>query len=312
MERERWEDLAADQGGAIARRQLLAHGVTGSAIDRALRSGRLLATLSGVYVVRGAPETSIQRRWIALLAAGPDGVLAFESAARVHGLATVSADGPTIVIVHHSGFRRLTDVTAHQINDVRPDHVGRVDGMPVTTVPRTIVDLAAVWRLGRMALVIDSAVADRQTSIAAIGDCLRSVARRGKPGVRILTTLLDERGPGTVPAQSMLEGTFFGLVRRAGLPAPVRQYPLPRSDGAVGLVDAAWPDWRLIVEVDGRRWHQRLADMRRDRERDVMAAAQGWLVVRFLHEHIVGAPDETIRELQAVIDARIALLGGAA
>lgn len=312
MERERWEDLAARQSGAIARRQLLDHGVSGSAIDRALRAGRLLATASGVYVVRGSPDTPDQRRWVALSATRPDGVLGFESAARVRGLATASAAGPTVVIVPHSGFRRLAGVTAHQINDVRPDHVAPVGSMPVTTVPRTIVDLAAIWRLGRMALVLDSAVAARQTSVAAVGDCLRSVARRGKPGVRVLTTLLDERGPGTVPAASVLEGAFFSLIARAELPAPRRQYPLPRVDGAVGLVDAAWPEWRLIVEVDGRRWHQRLADMRRDRERDVMAAAQGWLVVRFLHEHVVGAPDETIRELRAVIEARIALLGGAA
>ncbi len=312
MEASRWEDLAATQAGVISRPQLLGHGLSGSAVDRMLRSGRLSAALAGVYVVCGAPQSRDQRRWIALLAAGPAGVLGFESAARAHQLATVEHDGPTVVIVRHSGFRRLHGVTAHQINDVRPHHVETVRRMPVTTVPRTIVDLAAIWRLGRMALVIDDAVAAHRTSIEAIGGCLHSVARRGKPGVKLLTILLDERGPGAVPPASVLEAAFFRLVEGAGMQPPVRQHPLPRTDGATGLVDAAWPQWKLIVEIDGRRWHQRLADMRRDRDRDVQAAAAGWLVVRFLHEHVVGAPEETLRELRDVIRARADLLGGAA
>lgn len=307
-----WEDLAARQGGAISRRQMLDHGVSGSAIDRMLRSGRLQGRHTGVYVVSGSPPSGDQRRWLALLATGPDGVLAFESAAWVHRLSTAASQGPTTVIVPHSGYRRLGDVTAHQISDVHDDHLTSIRGFPVTTVPRTVVDLAAVWRMARMALVIDDAVASKQASIAEIGGCLQSVARRGKPGVRVLTTLLDERGPGAAPAQSVLETAFFALVSRSRLPDPVRQHPLPRADGATGLVDAAWPQLRLIVEIDGRRWHQRLADMRRDRDRDVAAAGAGWLVVRFLHEHVIGAPDETLRELHDVVSARARLIDGAA
>ena len=307
-----WRAAAADQAGAITRRQLLAHGMSRSAIDRRLRVGALRPELPGVYAVAGSPDTVARRRWVGLLAAGPTAVLSFDSAARIHPLSGVAATGPVVVTVPHSGSQSLPGVVVHQISDLAPEHVIHVDGLPVTTVARTIVDLAATWRRGRLGLALEDAISARQTTEAEVGACLRSVARRGKPGVHKLASLLDERGPGKVPPASVLERDFFRMVATSPLPDPQRQHPLPRVDGVRGLVDAAWPEVKLIVEVDGRRWHQRIKDLKRDRDRDLQAAAQGWLVVRLLHEHIVGAPEETLRELIAVYEVRRAQLGGAA
>lgn len=291
---------------------MLAVGGSSSTISRRVLDGRLQVELPGVYVVAGAPATSAQRRWVALLATSDKAVLSFESAARIHHVSTVSVDGPTVLTVPHSGWVRLPGIVVHQINDLAPNHVVEVEGMPVTSLPRTLVDLAATWRRGRLRMAVEDAVAGKRTTDAEIGAVLRSVARRGKPGVRNLTEVLDDRGPGTAPPASQLERDFFALVRASRLPDPHRQYPLPRRDGVRNLSDAAWPEVKLIVEVDGRRWHQRLADMRRDRDRDMQAAAAGWQVVRLLHEHVVGAPDETIRELLDVYAVRAAQLHGAA
>ncbi len=308
----KWTEVAERQAGALSRRQLLDLHLSPSAVDRRLRSGRLSLALPGVYTVPGSPDTIERRRWLALLGVGPGAVLSFESAARIHGLAAVPADGPTVLTVPHSGWQRLPGVAVHQIDDLSHADVVVRSGMPVTSVRRTIVDLSAVWRLGRVASALDSAVAARRTTYAEVGECLRSVARRGKPGVRLLTALLDERGPGAIPPASVLERDFFALIDRSALPRPVRQHPLPRLDGAVGLVDAAWPAVRLIVEVDSRRWHQRIADMKRDRDRDLHAAAAGWQVLRLLHEHIVDAPAETVAQLLAAYESRLELFDGAA
>ncbi len=307
-----WRETASTQAGAISRQQLLDHGVSRSAIDRRLRTGALARTLPGVYVVAGSPDTVARRRWVALLAVGAQVVLSFDTAARIHRLNAVAATGPVVVTVPHSGSQALAGVVVHQISDLTADDVMDVDGFPVTSVPRTIVDLAATWRQGRLRLALDDAVAAKRTTDAEVGTCLRSVARRGKPGVQLLARLLDERGPGEAPPASVLERDFFVLVARSPLPDPKRQYPLPRTDGVPGLVDAAWPGVKLIVEVDGRRWHQRLADIKRDRDRDLHAAAQGWQVVRLLHEHIVRAPEETLRQLLEVYEVRRNQLGGAA
>lgn len=305
-----WLSLAAEQAGALSRAQMLVLGATESTITRRIRDGRLRVALAGVYVVTGAPETEEQRRWVAVLAVGSGAVLSFESAARVHGLSTVSATGPTVVTVPHSGWQRLPGVVVHQINDVAEVDIVDIGGFRCTSVRRTIVDLAAIWRRGRMRIVVEDAITAKATTDAEIGECLRSVARRGKPGVRLLAEVLDERGPGDPPPASVLERSFADLVRGSSLPDPIRQHPLPRDDGVRGLVDAAWPAVKLIVEVDGRRWHQRIADMKRDRDRDLHAAAAGWQVVRLLHEHIVNAPDQMLRQLVAAYDARAALLGG--
>ena len=307
-----WWELASRQGGAVARSQLLDLGASASAIDRRIRSGRLLVALPGVYLAPGSPDTTAQRRWIALLAVGPRAVLSFETAARIQRLSTVARAGPIVVTVPHSGWQELEGVLIHQISDLVDEDVVRIDGMPVTALRRTIVDLAAIWRRGRLRIVVEDAVAAKRVTDGEIGSCLQSVARRGKPGVRNLAAVLDARGPGTAPPESQLERDFFALVRRSPLSEPVRQYPLPRDDGVRNLADAAWPEVKLIVEVDGRRWHQRLDDMKRDRDRDLKAAAAGWQVVRLLYEHVVGAPAETIRELLEIHAARAAQIGGAA
>lgn len=308
----RWLAIAADQAGAVARAQMLGVGGSESTITRRVADGRLLPELPGVYVVAGAPATVAQRRWVALLGVGPAAVLSFETAGRIHRVTGVSDRGPTIVTVPHSGWQRLPGVVVHQISDLTDEHVVRIDGFPVTSLERTIVDLAAVWRRGRLRIAVEDAVASKRTTDARIGDCLRSVARRGKPGVRNLAAVLDDRGPGKATPTSQLERDFLVLVRRSPMEEPLSQYPMPRDDGVRNLADFAWPEIKLIVEVDGRRWHQRLADMKKDRDRDLKAAAAGWLVVRLLHEHVVGAPAETIRELLEVHAVRQAQLGGAA
>jgi hypothetical protein len=308
----RWLQLAASQAGAVSRAQMLGVGGTSSTITRRVADGRLTVRLPGVFAVTGTPDSVDQRRWVALLAAGPDAVLSFETAARIHRLSTVAGRGPTVLTVPHSGWQRLPGITVHQLNDLAGDHVVHIEGMPVTSLVRTIVDLAATWRRGRLRIAVEDAVAARWTTDAEIGDCLRSVARRGKPGVRNLAAVLDDRGPGKATPTSQLERDFLVLVRRSPLSEPVSQYPLPRDDGVRNLADAAWPHVKLIVEVDGRRWHQRLADMKKDRDRDLKAAAAGWQVVRLLHEHVVGAPEETIRELLEIHAVRASQLGGAA
>jgi Protein of unknown function (DUF559) len=90
----------------------------------------------------------------------------------------------------------------------------------------------------------------------------------------------------------------------AGLPPPVQQMPVPGHRPSHGLVDAAYPHARLILEADGRRWHTRVQDLRRDHERDSQAARAGWQTLRFVYEQIVHAPDEVAAVVADVIAVR--------
>ena len=118
--------------------------------------------------------------------------------------------------------------------------------------------------------------------------------------------LLDERGPGFVCPESQLERALFGVLERPGRPKPVRQLALPWRSPAPGRVDVAYPWATLLVEGDSRKWHTRLDDFERDRERDNEAQAAGWAVLRFTYHHITRDPDDLWRLVDTTLRSRAA------
>ncbi|HEY8525525.1 MAG TPA: DUF559 domain-containing protein [Acidimicrobiales bacterium] len=174
----------------------------------------------------------------------------------------------------------------------------------MTTVARSVVDVAGTVGARHLGRLVDEVVVGRLGTAEQVGRCLQDVARQGKPGMRALARVLDDRRDGYVPPHSELERRLFEVLATAGLPAPRRQVPLPR--GAVtGLVDAAYPDARLILEADGRRWHTRVCDISRDHLRDAEAARFGWQTLRLLHEQIVGDSEGMAATVRDVREARL-------
>jgi very-short-patch-repair endonuclease len=153
-----------------------------------------------------------------------------------------------------------------------------------------VVELGATQPIGVVGRVADDLISARRTTLAAIAAVLNDVARPGKPGLVRVARVLEERGPGYVPPQSELERALFAALAAGGLPEPLRQVPLPGRGGTRGLVDAAYPEARVLLEADGRRWHTRVDDLRRDRERDAQAVRAGWVPLRFVYEQVVHDP----------------------
>jgi len=297
--------LAAAQRGAFARRQLLDRCADDKAIRRRLRDGRWFREAPGVYVLAGLPPDPERRLWVAWLAVGPDAVVSHECAAERHDLGPVLV-GRLVFTTHHGDHHRIAGVTVHQLRDLLPHHVSLLDGLPTTTVPRTIVDLAAISGIERLRRVVEGAVHDRRTTDEAIGLVLADVARRGKWGMRKLATVLASRAPGEPLPDSVLESMLLAAVLGAGNPRPMSQFAHPGRHPTTGCVDFAYPDAKLILEADGRRWHQRIADIKRDRERDIEAARAGWLTMRFLWEHLDGDPADAGRAVTETRFHRIA------
>lgn len=252
----------------------------------------------GVYGLGGIADSWRRRLWISYLATGLHAVVSHESAGQLHGFTAIPRDRLTL-IVPHGGHHRVLATRVHQISDVLRSHRTELDGLPVTTPARTFVDLSAVLQRSRLAICLDDAHTARKVTYLEVGAALRNVARRGKPGVRKLATMLDERGPGHVPAASYLERRLLTILEQGGEPQPRMQFPFPGRQVVKGCVDAAYPDARLILEADGRRWHSRIQDIARDRLRDNEAARAGWLTLRFLYEEIQNDPQDvvaTVRE----------------
>lgn len=286
--------LASTQRGAFSRAQVLALGGDDPLIRRRLDAGAWVRARAGVFVLAGLPPDPGRELWIAWLAVGAEAVVSHEAAAERQRLHPVPS-GRLVFTTRHGDHHRLPGVTVHQLRDVLPHHVHVVGGLPCTTIARTVVDLAAVSKLPRLRLVVENAVDDRLVTDEAVGLVLADVARRGKWGMARLATVLGERAPGEPVAASRLERMLLAAVLGAGNPPPVAQFPHPGRSPVHGCVDYAYPRERLILEADGRRWHQRIADLKRDRARDNEAARAGWQTMRFVWEELRSDPADVGR-----------------
>jgi hypothetical protein len=295
--------LSYRQCGVFATWQLDRAGVPHAARQRRVGSGAWTLPRAGVYALAGVAPSFEQRLWAAWLAVGPHSVVSHETAAERHVMPNV-VRGRLVFTVPHSGWHRIPGVFVHQLSDVLADHVTDVGGLPVTTPARTVVDLAAVVHPARLARIVEDGKHAGIVSYESIGQCLTTVARRGKPGVRSLTRVLDRFGPGVAVTMSTLERKTLELVKDHGLPMPLAQYPFPGRQFTNGCVDFAYPSAKLVLETDGRRWHSRIHELTRDRERDLEAARYGWQTLRFLYEHVIADPGGTAETIRTVLAQR--------
>lgn len=275
--------MAMRRCGAFTREEIRSLGGTIDLERRRIRSGTWLSGPGNVLLLAAFPSSLDQRRWVGLLLGGHDAHLSFEAAAELFGLeGTLRGDvvvtTPRMLHLEHRGYR------FHQLDDVAPHHLTEVRGFRVTTVARTIVDLAAAISWIRLRRVIEDAIAKRITSYGEIATVLAEVRRRGKPGVRKLVATLDGLA-GEPPPESEGERLLHDAARRAGVRL-VRQHPLPGRAHLRGVVDGAVLESKLILESDSRSWHARNQAMANDRARDREAAREGWQTLRFLYEDL--------------------------
>ena len=230
------------------------------------------------------------------LACGPDAVLSHRSAAMLWGLLEGDRAAVDMIVPHRRRGRR--GIRVHE-SPIAPDERTIRDGIPVTTVARTLLDLAALLEPHQLNRALERAEALRLSDRTPLGAVVQRHRRR--PGVAAVKAALSE---GIRPAltKSELERRFLTFLERAGL-------PLPRTNVWLELagdwleVDCVWPERRLIVELDSRAHHQTTAAFERDRRRDRRAQASGWRTVR-VTDHAMRTEASRLRtELTALIAA---------
>jgi very-short-patch-repair endonuclease len=173
------------------------------------------------------------------------------------------------------------------------EHRRAVVGIPVTSPARTLFDLAALDRPERVEVALDDALVRRLCTLRQVNMALFALAGRGRSGVGTMRRLLADRGEGEVVPASKLEARFRRLVREHRLPMPTFEADLG-DEAWIGRVDAVWRDALLVVELDGRRWHDGRLALERDRARDNRLMAQGWRVLRFTWDDLARRPLEAV------------------
>ncbi len=290
--------LAAAQGGAIRRDQARACGFSQGQIDRRVRDGRWRSLgRFGYQVIELSAPMSRVRAAVATL---PNAVVSHDSAAELHDVPKLRR-GVACVLVHSRTTHDFPGVTVRRCHDLIDDHIVDVQGLPVTTIARTIVDLAPQLTRRHLAAVLEAVVADQRINIAEVTKVVDRIGRRGKPGIRKIRSVLEDRGPGP-PNGSPLERRGADVLRNGGLPEPRFEYPIPWEPDR--RFDVAFPDQCLALEWDSRRWHQLADAFARDRERDRRAMLHGWRVVRFTWVDVTQHPHDVVETVRLLLKAK--------
>ncbi len=147
---------------------------------------------------------------------------------------------------------RASSGSLYRPRSFEPAEIGQVDGLRVTSVTRTLLDLGQVFGPCTIERALESALRKRHVSVDVLVEAVAAVPRlRGSGALR---SVLASRPPGAPPTDSDAETLFLQLARRAGLPEPLRQFSVPTSEGAF-RIDFAWPVRRVAVEIDGAATH---------------------------------------------------------
>ncbi len=264
--------VSGRQFGLITTAQLALAGLTSGAIAQRVRSGRLHPLYRGVYAV-GHNRLSQEAKYMAaVLAAGEGAALGHEAGA--HHWAIWRRKPSQIDVITPGQRRPRAGIRIHRCRALDPRDVTRYRGIPITTVARTLVDLAATLTAAQLANVIHEAAFRNRFDETATRAAMR---RAGGRDLRNLHAALQAHASGSAGTRSDLEDRFL---------ASVSAETAPRVNTRVeGMeVDFYWPDQNLVVEIDGPG-HERPRTRAEDASRDRVLEAAGLKVVRLPSRH---------------------------
>ena len=280
----------------VTHRQLAAIGIRGSAVTRRVATGRLERIYRGVFTVGHAQRTR-EARWIAaVMACGPGAAVSHLDAAALWKIYDVR--GATIhVTTTTRSPRRLPGIRAHRARRLDAADVTVKDGIPVTAVARTVVDLTDVLGGDRLLRAIREAEYLGLLDLDALDAAVQRA--HGRRRLSVLTSALAHHRAGQIVREE-LEHRFLELVHAAGLPEPQTNVKV-QTRRRKYEVDCLWRKEAVAVELDGRAAHARVAAFEADRARDAALSAVGLRPLRFTWHRVTGEGPEVIAELEATL-----------
>lgn len=189
----------------------------------------------------------------------------------------------------------------HRWRPFPPHHLTVIEGIATTRVARTLVDLAGVVHPGRAERAVDNCLSAKMVTFHALRGTFYELASRGRAGTACMREILERRGPQYIAPASEFEREFFAILDAAGLPSPVRQLDVGDDDDWIGRVDLAYPQFKIIVEVDSDRHHTSKLDREADAARDRRLRAAGWVVVRVTEDDLRHGAPKALAELRRLL-----------
>lgn len=290
---------AEHQYGLFTADQARSIGVTPRQLRAEVEAARLVRRSRRVLMVAGAPSSFEQTLMAACLHQEYTSA-SHTASGRLHRFRYVRRPIVEVTTQYPCGSRNPFG-RVHRSVDLRSEDLVWVGPIPATSVARTAADLVCTLPRRLAERQIDDLLLTDRMTLAELWAVHTRFARQGRPGTVALREILEARDDAFVPPHSDLEQDFLELARVNGLPEPDRQVPLPGWSDHPTRVDFAYPWARLVVEVDGRRFHGDRQQFEVDRQRDNAAQLAGWVVLRFTWRLLQDDPDYVIRTVRQAL-----------
>jgi hypothetical protein len=287
--------LAAAQHGVVTAAQLLATGLTRNRIADLDLYGHLHRLHQGVYAVGHKRLTRDGWLTAALLAVGEGSFLSHITAAALHGLRTLNLRQIHVTAIGPAP-RMRSGLVVHRTRH-RPGHgeLTTVNGLTVSTVPRLLVDLAATETEETLTKLITIAVRKRAFSQDSLERALGVHAKR--PGINRLKAAYAAYRP-RPDRKSDLEIAFDELLEQH----PEIPEPLRNVEHDIWELDYYWPEYNVVLELDGRPYHVAVQDIERDRVKDAKLLAQGLRPLRITDQRFEHDANGALNDLKALLE----------
>jgi very-short-patch-repair endonuclease len=253
----------------------------------------------GVYRVEGAPTGWRQSLEALARWAGRGAALSHRTAAALHGLRGF-AEGPLEVSLIRSA-RPPSGVTVHRVDGFVPSDLTAVDDLQVTSVTRTLADLAARTATPELRDAMDQALREKSTTLAMLARALKR--SKWRPGVGDLRHLVNEFEGAGGPTESELEAKVLSLLDSSGLPRPRIQRPVHFGD-KVRRLDFCFDAEKVVIEADGYAYHSSIERFEDDRQRNNSLMLRGFRVLHWTWTALEDRPEELLNELLALLASR--------
>ncbi len=285
--------FAANQHGAFNLSQIRQAGFDRSATYRLTGNRRWLQLDHQVYALASAPSTWEQQMWAALLSR-PQAVVGGRSAASLHKLRGFGKWKPEIV-VPGSGNARSGIATVIRAEHFHELETVDIEGFETTTVAETLVTLAGRVGPPFLTSVAEDSLLSHKLDMDSLVTLIQREDGRRRRGINVLRRFVEERSESAPSIDaSYLEGLLEHVLAEGDLPEWIREHPFTLR-GQPSRVDVFIPEWKVVVEADGRTWHAKVEAFETDRQRDNELASRGIQVIRFSYGDLAERPAACLR-----------------
>ncbi|MGI8758199.1 MAG: DUF559 domain-containing protein [Acidimicrobiales bacterium] len=292
--------VAGRQHWVLTRAQARKAGATRKALRYRLKGVGWEPMSPQVLRLLGSMPTFEQRCMAAVLDSGLGAVASGATAARIWDLPGYRSNRVHVTRPRCASSRETRLGTVHESRHLPAHHCSVHDGIPVTTVARTVFDLAGSVHPHRAARALDNALTRKYVALEELRGVTIELLARGRTGSALMRELLGAREAGYIPPASGLEASFLALLVAAGIDLPQCQVDLG-DDGWVGRVDFYYRWLRLVIEIDSEVHHSSKLDVEADEQRDRALRAAGFEVMRVREAELRDRPEDVVARVRAAL-----------